>query len=249
MSTTSSATRNPARVTTTAVLVLATIAACGGSSKPKPVIAVADAASYHPAVDASRFVGRITNPYLPLLPGARWVYDGDEHVEVVVTSDSKTILGIKATVVRDTVSIGGVVKEDTYDWYAQDRDGNVWYLGEATQEYDHGKVTSTEGSWEGGVDGALPGIAMPAQPVPGPGYRQEYRKGEAEDLAQVLRAGQTVTVGGKAYADAVVIREWTPLEPDVVEEKTYAPGVGNILGADVKGSSTKVHLTSFTPGR
>jgi hypothetical protein len=150
------------------------------------------------------------------------------------------------TVVRDTVSVGGDVIEDTFDWYAQDRDGNVWYLGEDTKEYENGEVTSTEGSWEAGVDGALPGIVMQAHPEAGQAYRQEYYPGQAEDLAEVTDVGTTKSIELDDYQDVVVTKEWNPLEPDVVEDKYFAPGVGLIAEKGVTGSDEVVELTEFT---
>ena len=193
------------------------------------------------------------NPYLPFLPGSRWVYegtssDGQERIEVTVLDERRSVMGIDAVVVRDTVSMDGEVIEDTYDWYTQDAEGNVWYLGEETAEYEDGQVVSTEGSWEAGVDGALPGVVMWAQPVPGQAYRQEFYRDQAEDLAEVLTVGQRATVAGSTYDDVVVIREWTPLEPDVVEEKSYAPGVGPVLEEQTAGGDDRVVLAQHTAG-
>ncbi len=151
-------------------------------------------------VDPARFVRRISNPWWPMPPGSRWTYrqtdaDGTQaRIEVTVTHQTRQILGITATVVHDRLTQDGQVQEDTDDWYAQDRQGTVWYLGEATKAFDHGRVTSTAGSWQAGVDGAQAGIIMPARPRPGMAYRQEYLRGEAEDAARVLSVGQTVKV-------------------------------------------------------
>jgi hypothetical protein len=250
---------NILRTTTAAAAVLLLGAtACGGDggSRPTeaaaPVIDPGDGGDYHPDIDPTRFVDGVDNPYLPLVPGSRWVYEGtsegqNERTEVVVTDDRRTIAGIDAVVVRDTVTRDGVLYEDTFDWYAQDVDGNVWYLGEATEEHEGGDV-STAGSWETGVDGALPGIAMHAHPEVGPGYRQEFLAGHAEDLAQVTSVGQRASVPAGAYDDVVVIEEWNPLEPDVVEEKSYAPGVGVVLEVQTAGGAERVELVSFTPG-
>jgi hypothetical protein len=195
----------------------------------------------------------IDNQYLPLTPGSRWVYEGtsdgeQERIEVVVTDQRRRVMGIDAVVVRDTVTVGREVVEDTYDWFTQDVEGNVWYLGEETAEYEDGQVVSTEGSWEAGVDGALPGVVMLAQPRPGQAYRQEFYRDQAEDLAQVLTVGQRATVAGSTYDDVVVIREWNPLEPDVVEEKSYAPGVGPVLEEQTAGGDDRVVLAQHTAG-
>lgn len=202
-------------------------------------------------IDPADFVERIDNPYLPFTPGSKWVYEGTsgERIEVVVTPERKMIMGIPAVVVRDTVSVGGQIKEDTLDWYAQDRAGNVWYLGEDTKEYENGKVVSTAGSWEAGVNGAQPGIIMhKSPPVGGPPYRQEYLRGEAEDMAQVIRLDGTAKVPYGSFDQLVVTREFTPLEPNALEEKYYARGVGTILEVGIQGSHQRVELVSFTPG-
>jgi hypothetical protein len=219
------------------------------------VIDPGDGGTYAPAIDPAGFTAVIDNPYMPLLPGARWRYEGTidgerERVTVEVTSERRTIMGISAVVVRDSVlDDAGEPIEITDDWFAQDRAGNVWYLGEASRDYENGKAGSTAGSWEAGRDGARPGVVMRAAPAPGDAYRQEYLKGEAEDMAQVLRVGGSVRIGLGAYDRVVVIKEWTPLEPGVVEEKSYAPGVGMVLQDNTAGEKGSLELTSFTPGR
>jgi hypothetical protein len=237
-------------------------AACGGGGggstsagattttapPPTSVIDPGDGGEYSPAIDPASFVTTIDNPYLPLAPGARWVYEGSadgepEHTEVVVTDQRRDVMGIPAVVVRDTVSVRGQVVEDTFDWYAQDQDGNVWYLGEDTKEYDNGEVTSTAGSWEAGVDGALPGIVMTAHPEVGQAYRQEFYPGQAEDMAEVTAVGATKTVARGNYGDVVVIKEWNPLEPDVIEQKYYAPGIGVIAEETLAGGDDRSELT------
>jgi hypothetical protein len=164
-----------------------------------------------------------------------------------VTSKTKVIGGVTATVVRDVARHGTKVLEATTDWFAQDVDGNVWYLGEHSEEHEDGKI-STAGSWEAGVDGALPGIVMPAHPEAGQAYRQEFYPGEAEDLAEVVRLGAADDVPTGSYHDVVVIEEWNPLEPDVVEQKLYAPGVGQILEETTVGGDGRAELVAFTPG-
>ena len=198
------------------------------------------------------FVAGIDNPLMPLVPGSRWVYEGTdgeerERIEVVVTDETREVMGITATVVRDTVTIDGELVEDTFDWYAQDTEGNVWYLGEDSKEYEDGEVVSTAGSWEAGVDGALPGIIMEAEPAVGDRYRQEYYPGEAEDMAEVVRTGAGETVPFGSFDDLVVIREWNPLDPGVVEDKYFAPGVGNVLEVVVEGGTGRVELVEFEP--
>jgi hypothetical protein len=234
-----------------------TSTAGGGESTTtaaEPVIDPGDGGNYQPEIDPNNFVDVIDNPYLPFLVGSSWTYEGTEdgeteNVEVTVTPERKEIMGISATVVRDTVTTGdGEVVEDTYDWYAQDRDGNVWYLGEDSTEFENGKAVGTSGSWEAGVDGALPGIVMQAQPEAGQAYRQEYYVGEAEDLAEVQRVDATESVPFGDFDQLVVIKEWNPLEPDVVEEKYFASTVGLVLEVKTEGGDGRSELIEYTPG-
>ncbi len=224
-------------------------AACGGG---EVVIDPGDGGDYAVALDPQTFVATIDNPWLPLTPGSRWVYeatteDGVERIEVVVTDETREVIGITTTVVRDTVTLDGALIEDTYDWFAQDADGNVWYLGEDSKEYDNGEFVSTAGSWEAGVDGALPGVVMQADPKVDDPYRQEYYEGEAEDMAVVFATGEAETVAFGSFDDLLVIREWNPLEPDVIEHKYYAAGVGTVLEVQVQGGSERVELVSYEP--
>lgn len=176
-------------------------------------------------------------------PGDTWIYrDGKARVEVTVTARTKKILGIDARVVHDFLTENGQVTEDTFDWYAQDADGNIWYLGEDTKELEDGKVVSTEGSWEGGVDGAQPGVLIPGKPKVGLIYRQEYYKGQAEDLAQVLSVDESQKVAYGSFDHLLETKENTPLEPGVVEHKYYAKGVGPILSVTVSGGSAREEL-------
>jgi hypothetical protein len=186
----------------------------------------------------------IDNPYFPLVPGSRWVYretatDGTvRRVVVKVTHRTRLIAnGVTARVVRDTVTENRRLVEDTFDWYAQDRRGNVWYLGEDTKDYENGRVVSTKGSWEAGVNGARAGLVMPAHPRPGMQYRQEYLAGEAEDKARVV----------SIFEDSVLTREWTPLEPNRFEYKLYARCVGTVLALSVP-SGDREELMRFTRG-
>jgi hypothetical protein len=221
-------------------LLVAPLTGCGGDE------CMLDT-SYDPAIDPARFTATVDNPLFPLVPGTRLVYiGGDERVEVTVTTERRTILGISTVVVRDTATVNGAVIEDTFDWYAQDLDGNVWYMGEDTKEYEQGKVVSTEGSWEAGVDGAKPGILIPAVPVVGEPYRQEYAACEAEDMGEVIAVGQTVTVPAGTFSGCLQTRDTTPLEPDVEETKHYCPGIGLVLSVDV-ASNAREELVEKTP--
>lgn len=216
------------------------------------MIDVGDPGDYAPAIDAADFGDKVDNPYWPLEPGTSWVYEGRadgevERIEVTVLSETRQVLGITATVVRDTVTVDGELVEDTFDWYGQDADGNVWYLGEDSTEYEDGEAVSTAGSWEAGVDGALAGIVMWADPQVGQAYRQEFYEGEAEDVAEVIRTGESVTVAAGSFDGVLVTREWNPLEPGVVEEKSYAPGVGVVLERKVEGGEEVVELIAHDP--
>jgi hypothetical protein len=202
------------------------------------------------------FSARIDNPYLPMRPGSRWVYretdtDGTvQRVVVNVTKRTRRIAnGVRARVVRDTVTERGRLVEDTFDWYAQDRAGNVWYMGEDTTEYEDGKPVSKSGSWEAGVDGARAGIVMLARPRPGREYRQEYFRGEAEDRARVLSLDDQAEVPAGHYAGVLTTKDWNPLEPDVLEYKLYAKGVGLVLAVHVSGGSGREELVRYRKGR
>ncbi|HEX6010848.1 MAG TPA: hypothetical protein VFY87_03395, partial [Geminicoccaceae bacterium] len=153
---------------------------------------------------------------------------------VSVTGETEEILGVRCTVVQDTVTLDGVLVEDTTDWFAQDRLGNVWYFEEIARNYENGDLANLDGSWRAGVDGAQPGIVMRARPRAGEVYRQEFRLGDAEDLAQVLSLSGDAAVPAASCGDCVVTRDFTPLEPDLVERKFYAPGIGLILEVDLE---------------
>jgi hypothetical protein len=229
-------------------------AACSDDDgQVQAVIDPGDGGQYAPEIDPATFVDRIDNPFLPLLPGARWVYEGEvdgelERVEVVVTDERREVMGVSTVVVRDTVTVDGELEEETFDWFAQDGDGNVWYFGEDSREYDGGQVASTEGSWEAGVDGAQPGIVMEAAPGVGDAYRQEYYPGEAEDLAEVTAVDGTASVPAGSYAEVLVTKEWTPVEPDTIEEKHYASGVGLVLEVGVEPDQYRLELLEHRPG-
>jgi len=225
----------------------------GTAGAELPVIDPGDGGVYEPTLNPADFVDVVDNPYFPLVPGSRWVYEGEsdgeaERIEVEVLDERREIMGISASVVRDTVYIAGEMVEDTYDWYAQDVEGNVWYLGEDTHEYENGQAINDAGAWEYGVDGALPGIVMLAAPAVGNAYRQEFYAGEAEDMGEIIEVDATVAIGLGEYADVVVTEDWTPLDPDVVENKSYAPGIGMIYETKVAGGDGTVELVEFNPG-
>jgi hypothetical protein len=205
---------------------------------------------YAPQIDPARFTTEIDNPLLPLRPGTRWVYEGPaakgaKRIVVEVTHDRRAVMGVPCVVVRETVTVNGEVAEDTFDWYAQDSDGNVWYFGEDTREYRDGGVVGTRGSWKAGVDGAQPGIAMQAHPQVGDRYRLEYAPGEAEDMGHVLSLHQRVSVPFGDF-DVVVIKDYSPLDPGPSQHKLYARGVGAVLEITVDGSREWVELVEMT---
>ena len=216
-------------------------------SSPEVPVAAASIPTFNP----DNFVRAVDNRFFPLRPGTRYVYHGTEDGEVetnitIVTHDRKEILGISATVVFDRVFVHGELKEKTFDWYAQDRNGNVWYLGEDTKEFENGKVTSTEGSWQAGKDGAKPGIIMLAHPLVGESYRQEFLAGEAEDQARVVARGLDVTVPYGSFHDCIRTVEFTRLEPGVKEAKDFCPQVGFVKAHSVEGPFTRLVLTAIT---
>lgn len=207
-----------------------------------------------PQFDAVSFTGDpIDNPYFPLEPGTTFIYEGlSEGVptrEVVqVTRDTKEILGVTTTVVHVQSYEEGVLIEETFDWFAQDETGNVWYFGEDTKELDEdGNVISTEGSWEAGVNGAESGIIMLADPKKGDRYQQENAPDVAEDMAQVLGFEDNVCVTYGCFDNVLVTKEWTPLEKGTVENKYYAEGIGFIFAVTTKGGQEELELVRVRP--
>ena len=206
-------------------------------------------------LDPAEFTAEIDNPYWPMSPGSRWVYEETDEegtllrVEVTATDQTKTIAnGVEARVVHDVVSEDGEPVEVTDDWYAQDSAGNIWYLGEDTAEYKSGKVVSREGSFEAGVDGAQPGIIMPGNPEVGLAYRQEYYKGQAEDKAKVLSFDAQATVPFGSFDGVLETEDINPLnEPKpAVEHKYFARDVGPVLTIGISGGGGREELVSYT---
>jgi hypothetical protein len=200
-------------------------------------------------LDPADFTTEIDNPYWPMVPGTRWTYreiDAEGQIleiVIVVTTQTKEIAnGITARVVRDTVTQDGEIIEDTFDWYAQDSEGNIWYLGEDTAEFENGELVSGSGSFEAGVDGALPGIILPANPSPGMKYRQEYYKGEAEDNGEVLSIEEMAEVPYGQFQDVLLTKDTITIEPEVLEYKLYALGIGPVLVLDVSGGAGREEL-------
>ena len=227
----------------TVIVGSALMAGCGsGGSKSTPAHAVARHAGGSPTASPARFAAQTQNPWFPLRPGTTYLYtgvkDGKPSRDVFTVSHAvKTIQGVRTTAVSDRLFIRGHLAERTTDWYAPDAQGNVWYFGEATAELDrNGKVTSTEGSWQGGVNGARPGVYMPANPHIGQSGLQEYYKGHAEDHYRVKSLAASVRTPGASSGHALLTEEFTPLEPAVLDHKLYVRGVGNVLELTVKGA-------------
>ena len=203
-------------------------------------------------LDPADFTAEITNPYWPMRSGSRWIYretdsqGAKQRVVVTVTDRTKKIAdGVTARVVHDAVTEGGKPVELTDDFYAQDGAGNIWYLGEATTEYENGKPSSTAGSFEAGLDGAQAGVIVPARPRPGLSYREEYRKGEAEDRARIVSLREKAEVPAGYYPRVLMTRNVNPLSPKELEFKFYARGVGPVLTVSVSGGSDREELLSI----
>jgi hypothetical protein len=246
-----------------AIGLLAAFALLGsaGCDSPSPTAAGGDAGTdssfltdqktANPPFDAADFVAGIDNPYLPLTPGTVFHYrsetpDGLETNDVAVTRDSKQILGVNVTVVHDQVFLEGELAEDTFDWYAQDSEGNVWYFGEDTKELEDGQVVSTEGSWEAGVGDNEPGIIMLAHPKVGLAYHQEIAPDIAEDMARVLSLKASPEVPYGSFDDCVGTLEWSLIEHGVREHKSYCPGIGLVLEDQPKGGHIRNELVSIS---
>jgi hypothetical protein len=235
-----------------AVLAFAVLAACGGEDATTTSAGLPQG-SEPVDLDPAEFTTEIDNRYWPMAVGSRWIYretdseGAEQKVVVTVTDRTKRIAnGIEARVVHDVVTEDGEPVEVTDDWYAQDSDGNIWYLGEDTTEYENGKPVTRAGSFEAGVDGAQPGIIMPADPEPGMTYRQEYYEGEAEDVGSIVLDGEQAEVPAGHYEDVLMTGDTNPLEPKVLEFKFYAPGVGPVLATSVSGGSDREELVRFS---
>lgn len=210
--------------------------------------------SYKPEIDPANFVDdqgnpfAIDNPLYPLTPGTVFSYvEGEDSITIEVTEQRKEILGVSCVVVRDTHrdASGGLV-EDTFDWFAQDADGNVWYFGEDTKEYENGEVSSTEGSWEAGVSGAQPGINMLAAPEVGDVYRQEYYACEAEDMATVIDVDVDVSVPFGDFSGCLETYDYSAFNLAADELKFYCPGVGFVMATTLSDASQEA-LKTLTP--
>jgi hypothetical protein len=242
-------------------LIAVLVAGCGGGG-PDPSASDRDTRAHDARsvqlpqggeavkLDPANFTTRVDNPYWPMRPGSRWVYHEAEggstlRVEVSVTDKTREVAGVKARVIHDAVTKNGRLVEDTHDWYAQDRAGNIWYLGEDTKEFENGKVTTTAGSWEAGLDGAQAGVIVPANPRVGTSYRQEYYPGQAEDAARVLSLDEQAEVPFGHFTGALLTKDYTRLQPKMLEYKLYARGVGPVMTVGVSGGAGTEALVRF----
>jgi len=245
-------------------LVVGLASGCGssGGGSSSSTTAAAKSASglapihgtYSPSIDPKNFVRKIDNRYFPLEPGTTFHYKGvhengrtPQTDDEVVTHQTKKILRVTCTVVRDTVSSRGKPIEKTFDWYAQDKAGNVWYMGEDTREVVHGRFVKMSDSWQAGIDGAQPGIIMPGSPHRGDAYRQEYYPHHALDQARVLGSGGAVEVPYGSYKDTLLTVETSPqIDPGVAERKYYVAGLGDIKEKTVSGNREQIELVSVS---
>jgi hypothetical protein len=237
-----------------AVAGIAGQAAAAPASKAQRTIKSGAGPGWPKTLHPSDFVRRVDNPFFPLKPGSKWFYRGKDDVghfadRMHVRHKRKTILGVHATIVHDVVLRHGKPREVTDDWYAQDKHGNVWYFGENTKELDrHGHVTTREGSFKAGRDGARPGLFMPGDPKVGQSARQEFYKGHAEDHFKILDLNAKVSTAYVSSRHALRTKEWTPLEPGIVDNKYYVRGIGDVKEKTVKGGLERLQLVHFRRG-
>jgi hypothetical protein len=241
--------------TTLAVSAVVGAAVVAGTTQSGAAAPAAPQPASGSAVDPADFGHPVMNPWFPLDPGTTTVLRGSDGGErfrerVRVTGRTRVIEGVSTRVVRDVLRrADGSLAEATSDWYAADDLGNVWYFGERTATYDrHGHVRSREGSWQAGVDGAMAGLIMPADPKATDAYRQEFWAGHAEDQAWIVGFKASVTVPARRFHHALRTFEWSRLEPGVVSTKLYARGVGVIRERDVAGGSERFEVVAVHHG-
>ncbi len=219
-------------------LILFAVLGCSNDDESiKAVIVINDnnGVNYNPIIEPKNFVDEINNPYLNLVPGKVWIYEGinddgkTEKIEFEVTALHKEILGVKITVVHDKVWVENEIVEDTKDFYAQDSEGNVWYFGEEIDNYENGVLVNHEGSWEAGRNAAKPGIFLKANPKEGDVYRQEFLEDAAEDLEEVLGVSETIKTAFGTFENCIKTMNWSPLDPEIIEVKYYSKEVGGMV--------------------
>ncbi|MEW6401982.1 MAG: hypothetical protein AB1649_09290 [Chloroflexota bacterium] len=236
------------RVWITLVLgLLIALTACSSAATESP-----NPGPYTFDLTTADFVDVVDNPYYPLIPGTKWVYEAQfkdgtvERNEVEVLTDTRLVNGVTATVVHDIIFVEGEIAEETYDWYAQDKEGNVWYLGEDVDNYEGGVLSNHAGSWEWGVDGALPGVIMWADPSAhrNEEYFQEFYAGKAEDKGQVLSVAEEVSIPFGSFQNVLRTRDFSAIDPNLNENKFYASGIGMIKEIDL-ATGEEVVLIEF----
>lgn len=220
------------------LLILAGVSIAGCKKNESNTIGTTrydDAKIYQPNIDPANYSAStvITNQYFPVPSDKKYIYEGtteegDERVEEMRLNETIMIMGVECVVVNFKAFVDDELVEEAWDWYAQANDGTVWYFGEAVDNYENGVLVNHEGAWKAGVDGALPGIIMQAQPDNGEKYREEFYEGVAEDEAQVIQTQKDVTIDLGTFENCITTRNWTKLEPGIIEQKIYAPGVGLI---------------------
>lgn len=219
---------------------VAVMLACGNSTGPDTT----------PALPTS-LQATVTNQFFPLPPGMIQVFHTQTaaglEVDTVEVVGTKVVNGFTATEVHDRVYLAGALEEDTYDWFAQDSAGNVWYLGEDTKQYENGVLVGTEGTWQWGVNGALAGIIMwgDTAGTVGKQYRQEYDAGNAQDVGKIVAFGQSVTVPLGTFTGCIKTEEWSTLESGPHDNKYYCPQLGTVL--EVGGTGDRTELVTKTP--
>lgn len=228
------------------VMLTAIVLSC---KEDDPALKVFDM-DYMSHIYPENFVSTIDHPFLVLTPGSTFIYTGEtdegtERVEIEVLSETRVVMGITCVIVRDRAFLANELIEDTQDWFAQDKDGNVWYFGEDVDNYENGVIANHYGSWEAGVDGAQPGIIMLGNPVIGLRYRQELYSGEAEDEGEVISKNESIAIAAGTFSGCLKIKETNPLDPEVLEYKYYAKGVGLIRVEKIQDPVETEELVSF----
>lgn len=221
------------------------------SDAQKGEISKTETSEYNPAINPSDFTTKITNKYFSLPVGKKMIYEADteegvERIEIEIENGTRNIMGIETIIYRDKVYLGGVLVEDTKDYLAQDKDGNVWYFGEDVNNYEAGNLLDHAGSFIAGVDGAKPGIWIKGEQIVGDSYKQEYYKGEAEDMRDVVAINLTVSTKLATYTDCVKVYDWTPLDPKSREHKYYCPEVASLVLNEDLESRKRAELIKVT---
>jgi hypothetical protein len=240
-----------ARFPRTALVVGILLAACSDSTATGPNAATGNLPVNRPTATLSghSFTPGSNHPFFPLVPGTTFHYrntPGHGLEDFEVTTATKVIQGITVAVIHDVSRLKGEIIEDTFDWFAQDEVGNVWYFGEDTHTFEHGQPTGSVGSWEAGVNGAQAGIIMEAHPTVGDTYREEFAPGVAEDMATVESLSARAEAPYGTFTNCLKTKNFTPLDPGAFENKYYCANVGLVEDADLEPGGDKSRLVSIT---